>query len=318
MKFKKALLRLSLKEFEMKFLTMFFLIGSLAVGSLRAADAPKENKDAADSSQPMSETVKGQVKEQLDIQKPPPEINLDIQDIIESGTAQTDHVLQEAKPIPSAEDFDHYLTIGSNQVLNPANPLIPEPPLVTFYPGLSKVASKRWEFRVSDQNGEMIKAIQGKGVPPRKIEWNGVNEHGEYITVGTLYSYQFVTFDEHDNSHTFPGDSFQLDALMYPQKGKTYIEFSTERMFQSGTAVVRPAMQGLWARAIDVIRENSNHPLTIEVYADDEKSPLAEERRQAAVDMVSDATNIPAVDIRHKVEKATDRGNVLRLVLNAR
>ncbi len=256
------------------------------------------------------------MKEQLDIQKPPPAIELDVQDIIESGTAQTDHVLQEAKPIPSAEDFDHYLTIGSNQVLSPAKPLIPEPPLVTFYPGLSKVASKRWEFRVSDQNGEMIKAIEGKGVPPRKIEWNGVNENGQYITVGTLYSYQFITYDEHDNSHTFPGESFQLDALMYPQKGKTYIEFATERLFQPDSATLRPSMQGLWDRAVDVVRENSNHPLTIEVYAVDEKSPLAEERRQAAVDMMSDATNIPAVDIRHKVDRATDRGSVLRIVLD--
>ena len=36
----------------------------------------------------------------------------------------------------------------------------------------------------------------------------------------------FITYDEHDNSHTFPGESFQLDALMYPQKGKIYIEFA--------------------------------------------------------------------------------------------
>jgi hypothetical protein len=51
------------------------------------------------------------------------------------------------------------------------------------------------------------------------------------------------------------------------------------------------------------------------VYADNVKSPLAEERRQMAVNMISDSTNIPAVDIRHKVDKATDRGQVLRLVM---
>ncbi len=269
-------------------------------------------------SEPLSETVKGQVKEQLDIQKPPPTIELDVKDIIESGTAQTDKVLQEAKPIPSKEDFENYGVLNSNQVLRPSLPLIPEPPLVTFYPGLSKVASKRWEFRVSDQNGEVVKLIQGKGVPPRQIDWNGLNERGQYITVGTLYSYQFVTYDEHENANTFPGEPFQLDALMYNQKGKLVVEFAAKRLFQDDNATFRPVMDGLWARAIDVIRENSNKPLTVEVYANSPNSTLAEDRRQAAVNSISDATNMPAVDIRHKLDKATDRGEVLRLVMNSK
>lgn len=298
------------------YLCFFIGLASLSHGDETKASAPPSKENM--SSEPLSETVKGQIKEQLEIQKPPPSIDLDINDIIESGTAQTEHVLQEAKPIPSAEDFDHYMSIDSNQVLRPWMPLIPEPPLVTFYPGLSNVSSARWEFRVSDQSGEMIKAIKGKGVPPRQIEWNGLNERGQYISVGTLYSYQFVTFDEHENASTFPGEPFQLDALMYKQKGKIFVEFATKRLFQDDQSAFRPVMKGLWDRAIDVVRENSNKPLIIEVYAESAKSPLAEERRQTAVNSISDATNIPAVDIRHKVDKTSDRGDVLRLVMNAK
>ena len=80
----------------------------------------------------------------------------------------------------------------------------------------------------------------------------------------------------------------------------------------------KPTMKGLWERAIDVIRENSNKPLTVEMYADSVKSPLAEERRQTAVNSISDTTNIPAVDIRHTVDKITDRGDIIRLVMNIR
>ena len=36
------------------------------------------------------------------------------------------------------------------------------------------------------------------------------------------------------------------------------------------------------------------------------------------VNSISDATNVPAVDIRHKVDKITDRGDVLRLVMASR
>ena len=277
-----------------------------------------QNAPASGQTAPLSETVTGEVKEKLDIRKPPPIIELDTKEIIESGTAQTENVLQEAKPIPSAEDFQYYAKLNSLQVMRPWNPLIPEPPLVRFYPGLSKVAVKQWEFRVSDERGEVVKIIKGRGVPPRKLEWDGLDERGRFITVGTLYSYQFVTFDDHGNAHTFPGEPFQVDALMYRQKGKLVVEFAAKRLFQDDKTDFRPTMQGLWDRAMDVVREHSNKPLTVEVYADSARSPLAEERRQAAVNAISDATNLPAVDIRHKVDKAAERGDVLRLVLNAR
>src|SRR4051812_3440898 len=66
---------------------------------------PQQGSSVPSAGQPMSETVKGQVKEELNIQKPAPTIELDVKEIIESGTAQTENVLQEAKPVPSAEDF---------------------------------------------------------------------------------------------------------------------------------------------------------------------------------------------------------------------
>ncbi|MFN0118221.1 MAG: hypothetical protein ACKVQC_08045 [Elusimicrobiota bacterium] len=286
----------------------------LLTSSIKAQDS---NTPPAPN-EPMSETIRGEIKEQLDIQKQPPAIELDIKEIVESGTPQTETVLSGSKPIPSKEDFDNFSTIYSQQIIRAWMPLLPEPPLVTFYPGLSKIATKKWEFRVSDETGNIVKTIKGKGIPPRQIEWNGLNERGVYITVGTIYSYQFVTYDDNGNSQTFPGEPFQIDALLYQQKGKIFIEFADKKLFQENSSKIRPEMEGLWERAIDVIRENSNQPLTIEVYAESTKSTLAEERRQVAVNSISDSTNIPAVDIRHKVDKAVERGSILRLVMNKR
>lgn len=273
---------------------------------------------AMEPNQPLSETVKGEIKEKLEIQKPPPSIELNVKEIIDSGTDRTDEVLQQARPIPSDADFEHYAMLDSKQVLHPWQPLVPEPPLVTFYPGLSKVATKRWEFKVSDQGGEVVKTISGKGVPPRSVQWDGRNERNAFITVGTLYSYQFVTYDEHGNAQTFPGEPFQLDALKYDQKNKVFIEFANDRLFTTDQATINSNMTGLWERALDIIRENSNKPVTVEVYADSVKSPLAEERRQAVINSISDATNIPAVDIRHKVDKVADRGLITRIVMGTK
>ena len=269
----------------------------------------------AEEEEGISETIQYEVKEKLEIQKAAPTIDLSIQEIVESGTARTDDVLQQAQPIPSDQDFAHYAYLDSKQIIRPWMPLIPEPPLVKFYPGLSKVATKRWSFKVSNETGDVVKVIKGKGVPPQKFEWDGVNERGEYIGVGTLYSYQFITYDEHGNAHTFPGEPFELDALQYKQKRNLYVEFSNERLFVDEAAIIRPSMKNIWERAIDVVRQYSNKPLRVEMYAPSATSPLAEERRQVIVSAISDGTNIPAVDIRHKVEKMSDRGNIVRLVM---
>lgn len=274
-------------------------------------------QDAA-SDEPMTETIKYELKEKLEIQKAAPSIELNVKEIVESGTARTSDVLQEARPIPSDADFENYALLDSDQVIRPWMPLIPEPPLVTFHPGLSNIAADRWAFRVSNERGDVVKTIEGEGLPPRKFEWNGVAEDGQYIQVGTLYSYQFVTFDEHGNAHTFPGEPFKLDALKFQQKKELCVEFPIDRLFLRDEAVFHPAMQGLWQRAIDVVRENSNRVMTVEIHANSVSSPLADERRQTIVQSISDATSIPSVDIRHRIDRAAERGEVVRLVMRLR
>src|SRR5712672_3465715 len=88
----------------------------------KAAPAAQEQGTGAQDA-PMSETIKGEVKDQLEIQKPPPSIELESGEFVESGTAQTESVLQEAKPVPSKEDFENYAKLTSNQVLRPWMPL---------------------------------------------------------------------------------------------------------------------------------------------------------------------------------------------------
>jgi len=296
---------------------IIILAASIALLLMMAAVRAARSEETP-ASEPLAETIEGEIKEKLDIKKPPPEILLKLPTLIQSDTDQTAKVLEEANPIPSDADFDHYARLDSKQVLKAWTPLIPEPPLVTFYPGLSKIATKRWEFRVSDQNGTLIKVIKGKGVPPRRVDWDGRDKRGRIITVGTLYSYQFITFDEHGNSHTFPGEPFHLDALKYEEKGKIYLEFSNNRLFQEDEAVLRPEMAGFWERALDEVRKYSNKPITVEVHSRRVQSPLASERKNWAVQSLSNGTNLPTEDIRHSVEKMQARGDILRLVMKMR
>lgn len=298
-------------------MTICFVV-SIFFLSMPGFSAEEKTAQELGSGTPLSEEIKGEVKERLDIQKPPPLIELNIKDIVDSGSLRTDEVLQQAKPIPSDSDYEHYALLDSKQVLRPSNPVIPEPPLVTFYPSLSKVATKRWEFRVADEHGEVVKTIKGNGVPPRSVEWDGKNERGQYITVGTHYSYQFLSFDEHGNAQTFPGEPFQLDAFLYRLKGKTIIEFPNDRFYETDETGVNSRFKGLWARALDVVREHSNASLLVEICVDNVRSPLASERRQELVNLISDATNIPASDIRHAVAKKADRGDVTRLILSSK
>ena len=300
-------------------LIFYVVVVGIFAPHLSWAKSSKPAASSAPAQQPMTETVEGEVKEKLTIQKKPPKIELNTPDIVESGTLQTDNVLQQTKPVPSETD---YAMLGSTfnftQILNPANPLLPEPPLVSFQTGLASAAAKHWEFRVSDDKGEVVKSITGKGNPPRTIVWDGRINRGPFITIGTLYSYQFLTFDEFNNVNTYPGEPFQLDSLMYKHQGKIYIEISNKKLFKEEDGSLNPAMKGLWDRAMDVIREHSNAPISVEIDVEKITAGDVDLKRQNLVNAIAMATNIPSVEIRHRIDKISDRGDVTRLILAIR
>jgi hypothetical protein len=96
------------------------------------------------------------------------------------------------------------------------------------------------------------------------------------------------------------------------------VEFPNKVLFEDNQSTIRPNMKGLFDRAMEVVRENSDKPLLIEMYATSVQNPLADERRKAVVALISEATHLPAMDVHHKIDKITGRGDVIRFVLNAK
>jgi len=305
-----------MKKYNLIFCAMFL---GMTGSPITWAKSSKPAVAGTPSQQPMTETVEGEVREKLTIQKKPPKIELTPADLVESGTLQTDNVLQQTKPVPSESDYAMLAsTFNFTQILDPANPLLPEPPLINFQTGLANAAAKHWEFRVSDDKGEVVKSITGKGNPPRTIVWDGRTNRGPYITIGTLYSYQFLTYDEFNNVNTYPGEPFQLDALMYQEKGKIHIEISNKKLFKEDDGSLNPGMKGLWDRAMDVVREHSNGPISVEIDVEKTTTGIAELKRQNIVNAIASATSILSAEIRHRVDKISERGDVTQLILATR
>lgn len=80
--------------------------------------------------------------------------------------------------------------------------------VATFQPQLENV--ERWRLVVANARGEEVQVFEGKGKPPKEIEWNGRTKDGELASPGLVHSYVLEAHDRAGNRRNFAGDSFEL------------------------------------------------------------------------------------------------------------
>ena len=291
----------------------YFLIIVLIFTSYNAFS--QQAKESDDSVQPLDVRIKGKAKDLVDIEKAPPEIEIDLESIVSSSAGMTEDLLEKGIVVPSKSDYEQFNYLGSNQVTKPHLPDLSEPPLVRFLPRLSEIAVKHWELIVTDENGNSIRNIKGRGLPTKVIKWDGIDKKGEIINVGTLYSYRFVATDAHDNPYTVEGEPFILDALRYKKGKKIIVEIDNKRIFKEDSSEISEEAELILQKAIDILREYSHYPFKINLYVQDEDSPLAREQRDNIKNLI--AKNLPLMpeEISIRLLKKQDRGAITALII---
>ena len=84
--------------------------------------------------------------------------------------------------------------------------------VVRFRPVLEGV--ERWRLDVADSRGQTVMSYEGKGKPPKEINWDGRTIDGTPAPPGLTYSYVLEAYDRAGNKRNFVGDGFQIPPYL--------------------------------------------------------------------------------------------------------
>ena len=271
-----------------------------------------------ETSEGLSEVViKGEAKDTVKVEKPAYQIEIKLEDIVGASIEETEALMKGGVEILRQEDFQQFTRLHSNQVIRPSLPSFPEPPLVTFHPQPSKITIKKWKLTITDEKGNIIRTLQGKGKPQETIEWDGRDERGKIIKVGILYSYNFVATDQDGKPHTTTGKPFQLWALKYDEKDSVNIEVANRVLYTSERDEFSEDGKLIMEKALDFLRQYSRYPFRIEICTDED--PAVWEKAKALLSShISGSLILLPEDLRINVKRRDGRGLTTCFIIQTR
>jgi hypothetical protein len=147
-----------------------------------------------------------------------------------------------------------------------------EGPVATFYTDLKGV--ENWKLLVVDSRGAEVVEFAGKGAPPRRIPWDGLDREGHPAAPGLTYSFVLESWDEAGNKRRFTGDGFTLPAYRTAGSSGPRFLFSGDQWRQAaGDAGGRPS--GLALEAASRLNLHAGAAVAVEIRATGRSFPAA-------------------------------------------
>ncbi|MFH1259073.1 MAG: hypothetical protein ABII74_04570 [Elusimicrobiota bacterium] len=261
-------------------------------------------------------SIQGEAKDKIEIKKSTPGIELNLPEIVDPSLEKTEELLKKTVPSPRKEDYEQFGELNSQQTASPWLEDVPQPPLIVFNPEKTQAKIIRWKLIINDEQGNIIRTIEGKGYPVRGIVWEGINDKKDFIKVGSLYSYKFVGFDAAGNSQTAMGEPFRLDWLRYEKKGKIFLEIYNPLLYTQNDISFLPSAKAKLKRIVDLLRENSRYAFQIEFYTDEKDLAIINRQKELLKNYLTEQLIVLPEDILVKIyNKTDDRGPVTRFVI---
>jgi hypothetical protein len=260
--------------------------------------------------------VTGQAKDKVEIERVTPDIKVDVKELVDSVTDRTEKLLEQGRPIPSEEDFRRFDRLESQQTARPWLPDLVEPPLISFKPAPAQTTVVAWRLEVTDDKGDVIHTITGKGNPVNEIVWDGFNHHDKMIRIASAYAFRFITVDEFKETHTTLGKAFTLRHLKYKDKKNLVVEVASNYLFKGDT--INPDALPIFERVMDVLREYSAYPFSLDFQTFDHQGESVKARQKAVTEKIASELLLPADSIKYTYAPVGDRGDVLRCVIKLR
>jgi hypothetical protein len=277
---------------------------------------PPSSSGVADNENLGAREVTGQAKDKVKIEKITPEIKVDMKELVDSITDKTEKLLEQGRPIPSDEDFQRFDRIDSEQTARPWLPDLVEPPLISFKPAPAQTTVVSWRLEVTDDKGDVVHTITGKGNPVNEIVWDGTNREGKMIRVASAYAFRFITVDEFKETHTTLGKAFTLRHLKYRDKKNMIVEIASNYLFRDDK--ISPDALPILERTLDVLREYSSYPFVLEFQTMDSDGEMVKSRQKAVTEKIAADLLLSPDSIHYTYAPVKDRGDVLRFVIKLR
>jgi len=302
---------------------LYFILVTLSLIFLSYGGALTQEKldtsPGKEASEGLPEVViKGEAKDTVEVEKAPYQIEIKLEDIVSPSIEETEVLMRGGVEILRQEDLQQFTCLSSKQVIRPSLPALPEPPLVTFHPRRTNLRIKKWKLTISDEKGSIIRTLEGKGSPPRTIEWDGRDERGKIIRVGTLYSYNFVGRDEDGKPHTTSGKPFQLWALKYDDRDSVNIEIANRVLYTSERDEFSEDGRLIMEKAIDFLRQYSRYPFRIEICTDEPDFSVWGKAKALLSEYISGSLIILPEDLRVNVKRRDARGLTTCFIIQTR
>jgi hypothetical protein len=284
----------------MKKILIYALVASFGFASLSLAQTAKRRrraKPAAPTTAAPAETsqakpkapglgnilpeqeVKGTYKGKIQEDKPVTSPGFDLYGVIDSyaGTGYIyDKELLTRADIASTPPP----SLSSTQLRSPWLRTILKGRIAIFHPQYGQNVD-HWEFVISDPRGDVFRRFEGKGAPPKEIEWDGRGDNGSIMDVGATYTYSSYAWDKANNKSQVVGQPLRISGLMYFEGGTWIIAVRGEDIFPTGKSALFEGGLDLLQEATDLTRKKFTDHVTVRVYSAEEVLSLDRARMVA-------------------------------------
>jgi len=249
--------------------------------------------------------VKAKNKEKIEIEKAEPPLSVETY-IIDEAKSPLDAQILEISPVQSVEVYLKDIPpLTTDQAIHPWLPPIVAQPVVVFFPQ-EREGMIEWELVITDYQGEEVKKFSGKGRPPERIEWDGVDRNHRTLKVGFPYSYVYTAVDVGTNSHTYVGETFKVNAFKYPREDDLVVDIVNGKLFgEKGLNLSRNG-SFLIGEVADIARSYPNCPISVTVYGQD--ASLAQKRADMLANYLSQDMVISTEGIKRVGKEPTGPG----------
>ncbi|UCC11858.1 MAG: hypothetical protein JSW02_11025 [candidate division WOR-3 bacterium] len=167
--------------------------------------------------------------------------------------------------------------------------------IALFIPRFEKTVSS-WELIITDSNGEIVRRIAERGLPPASLSWDGRKNNGTMCNMGEVYNYVFTAFDAVGNPTRIGGRSYRFTGIVYEEHDNTIIAIASNELFRDNTQMSTEYAGYYYDEVANVIKDNFQEEVIVYSYSESESRAKA--HGQAVMDEIVKRTVLPAEGIK--------------------